>query len=360
MAGGKPLGHHVITEETAAAEYEESHAPDPNAALLTRWPLRSPSTDPGYRGPAKTREPDEIGLRGWLPAIDRLNLIRVMPVEEVGFMPVSATRTISPAEIAGVLAAVRERHPLVHCMTNIVVAGFTANVLLAVGAAPAMVENDQESAEFAAIADALLVNLGTLSAEVARAMRLATSSAQEHERPWVLDPVAVGAMRFRTELAAELLEQRPAVVRGNSSEVLSLAGAAGAGRGVDSTLGSEAAVDTARELALRTGAVVAVSGAVDYLTDGTDLVEVHTGHPVMTQVTGVGCALGALVAACCGTGASPLLAAAAATTIMTVAAEESAAVSAGPGSFAVGLLDALAHLDEQTIERRVRAREEGR
>jgi hydroxyethylthiazole kinase len=323
-----------------------------------------PGSHARYRGPAKTREPDRIGLRGWLPATDRLNLIRVMPVEEVGPMPnvsspVSA-RTVSPAEVAAVLTAVRERHPLVHCMTNIVVAGFTANVLLAVGAAPAMVENDEEAAEFAAIADALLVNLGTLSAEVARAMRLATASAHEHQRPWVLDPVAVGAMRFRTGLAAELLESGPAVVRGNSSEVLSLAGAAGAGRGVDSTVGSEAAVDTARVLALRTGAVVAVSGAVDYLTDGTDLVQVHTGHPLMTQVTGVGCALGALVAACCGTGAPPLLAAVAATTVLTVAAEESAAVSAGPGSFAVGLIDALANLDEQTIQNRVQARADAR
>jgi hydroxyethylthiazole kinase len=273
--------------------------------------------------------------------------------------PATAT-TVAPEEVAGVLADLRDRSPLVHCMTNIVVAGFTANVLLAVGVAPAMVENDQEAAEFAAVADALLVNLGTLSAETARAMRLAAASAREHERPWVLDPVAVGAMRFRTDLAAELLGQGPAVVRGNSSEVLSLAGAAGAGRGVDSTVGSEAAVDTARQLAVRTGAVVAVSGAVDYLTDGTELVEVRTGHPLMTQVTGVGCALGALVAACCGTGAAPLPAAAAATTILTVAAEEAAAVSAGPGSFAVALLDALATLDGETIERRVRARQESR
>ena len=255
-----------------------------------------------------------------------------------------------------VLQAVRERGPLVHCMTNIVVAGFTANVLLAVGAAPAMVENDQESAEFAAIADALLVNLGTLSGERARAMRLAAAAADAHHRPWVLDPVAVGAMGFRTELAAELLQHRPAVVRGNSSEVLSLAGAAGAGRGVDSTVGSEAAVGSAGELAGRTGGVVAVSGAVDYVTDGTQTLEVHTGHPLMTRVTGVGCALGALVAACCAVESSRLVAATAATTILTVAAEEAADVSSGPGSFAVALLDALSALDERTLAQRTAAR----
>jgi hydroxyethylthiazole kinase len=263
---------------------------------------------------------------------------------------------LETTEVYRVLQGVRERGPLVHCMTNIVVAGFTANVLLAVGASPAMVENEQESAEFAAVADALLINLGTLSAERAKAMRLAAVSAGAHGRPWVLDPVAVGAMSFRTGLAAELLQQRPSVVRGNSSEVLSLAGAAGAGRGVDSTVGSDAAVAVAGELAARTGAVVAVSGVVDYVTDGSATLEVHTGHPLMTKVTGVGCALGALVAACCAVEPSPLVAATAATSILTVAAEEAAASSSGPGSFAVALLDALSALDESTLEARAAAR----
>lgn len=263
--------------------------------------------------------------------------------------------TATTVDAYRVLEAVRDRGPLVHCLTNIVVAGFTANVLLAVGASPAMVENDQEAAEFAGVADALLVNLGTLSAERARAMRLAAASARQHGRPWVLDPVAVGAMAFRTGLAAELLAERPTVVRGNSSEVLSLAGAAGAGRGVDSTVGSEAAVDAARGLAARTGGVVAVSGAVDYVTDGRSTREVHTGHPLMTKVTGVGCALGALVAACCAVEPDALVAATAATTLLTVAAEEAAAVSRGPGSFAVGLLDALAALDETTLAGRTAA-----
>lgn len=263
---------------------------------------------------------------------------------------------VTSEQVLGVLTAVRERGPLVHCMTNIVVANMTANVLLAVGASPAMVENDEESAEFAGIADALLVNLGTLSAERARAMRLAVAAAHEHGTPWVLDPVAVGAMTFRTGLATDLLASRPAVVRGNASEVLSLAGAAGAGRGVDSTVGSEAAVDTARGLAGRTGGVVAVSGAVDQVTDGDRVLEVRTGHPLMTRVTGIGCALGALVAACCAVEPDPLLAAAAATTVLTVAAEEAAAVSGRPGSFAVALIDALDALDGPILETRTRAR----
>lgn len=257
------------------------------------------------------------------------------------------------AAVAGVLSRVREGTPLVHCMTNIVVAGFTANVLLAVGASPAMVENEQESAEFAAVADALLMNLGTLSAERVRAMRAAVASARLAGTPWVLDPVAVGSMGFRTDFAAELIEQHPTVIRGNPSEVLSLAGAAGAGRGVDSTADAGSALLAARGLAERTGSVVAVSGAVDYITDGTTVLQVRTGHPLMTRVTGVGCALGALVAACRAVEDSALVAATAATTVLTVAGEVAAAASTGPGSFAVALLDALGSLDEATLAEHV-------
>lgn len=259
------------------------------------------------------------------------------------------TQRLPAADVAAVLTRVREQAPLVHCMTNIVVAGFTANVLLATGAAPAMVENEEESAEFAAVAGALLVNLGTLSEERVRAMRAATTSAKDAGTPWVLDPVAVGAMGFRTRMAADLLDQGPTVVRGNPSEVLSLAGAAGAGRGVDSTMDSQAAVATARDLAGRIGGVVAVSGAVDYVTDGGAVMEVRAGDALMTKVTGVGCALGALVAACCAVEESPLVAATAATAVLTVAGEVAAAGSHGPGSFAVALIDALADLDEATL-----------
>lgn len=133
--------------------------------------------------------------------------------------------------VIAVLEAVRERTPLVHCITNVVVTNVTANGLLAVGASPAMVENAAESADFARIADGLLINLGTLSRERAEAMPQAAAAAREAGTPWVLDPVAVGALVLRTTLAAELLEHRPAVVRGNASEVLALAGADASGVG---------------------------------------------------------------------------------------------------------------------------------
>ncbi|GAB3667269.1 hydroxyethylthiazole kinase [Nocardioides korecus] len=255
--------------------------------------------------------------------------------------------------VVEVLQRLRERAPLVHCMTNVVVTNVTANGLLAVGASPAMVENAEESADFARIADGLLVNLGTLSRERAEAMPLAAAAARESGTPWVLDPVAVGALAFRTTLAAALLEHRPAVVRGNASEVLALAGAAGSGRGVDSTVSAEAAVDAARGLARRTGGAVAVSGEVDFLTDGDVVVEVHNGSPLLTRVTGAGCLLGALVAACAGVGAAPLEAAVAATGILTVAADVAAESASAPGSFAVGLIDALYTLEGPVLVERM-------
>ncbi|HWG74012.1 MAG TPA: hydroxyethylthiazole kinase [Acidimicrobiales bacterium] len=252
-------------------------------------------------------------------------------------------------DVAAGLAAVGQAQPLVHCLTNIVVAGFTANVLLAIGASPAMVENAEESAAFASIAGAVLVNLGTLSEERDRAMLAAAAGAHDGGRPWVLDPVAVGALEHRTALARRLLEHSPAIVRGNASEIMSLAGVTGsAGRGVDSVAGSVDAVDAASALARERGTVVAVSGAVDYVTDGQEVVEVPGGHLMMTRVTGVGCALGGMMAAFAGAGADPMRAAAGASAVLAAAGQRAASPAGassgavpGPGSFAVRLLDEL-------------------
>ena len=241
------------------------------------------------------------------------------------------------------LSRMRGRAPLTHCITNIVAANFTANVLLAVGASPAMVVATEEVAEFAAIAAAVLINVGTVTNEAAKAMRVAAAAARESGTPWVLDPVAVGAVRFRTQVATGLLEHRPAIVRGNASEILALSGFAGGGKGVDSTDDSSAAIPFARELAKRTGAVVAISGVLDYITDGRDVISVAGGGAIMTRVTGVGCALGALMAAFLAT-ADPLRAAASASAVFAIAGERAAQSAPGPGSFAVAFLDQLWHV----------------
>ncbi|AMG84906.1 hydroxyethylthiazole kinase [Microbacterium sp. PAMC 28756] len=259
---------------------------------------------------------------------------------------------------------VRAAPPLTHCLTNAVVTGFTANVLLALGAAPAMVDIVGEAGPFAGAASGLLVNLGTPTAEQREASREAVAGALAAATPWVLDPVAIGALPVRTALAHELAARRPTAIRGNASEILALAGHSSGGRGVDATDGTEAAASSARELADRYGSVVAVSGPVDLLTDGERVIRIANGHELLTRVTGGGCALGAVMAAFLGasrgTGTDALTAVAAATLVYTVAAEQAAETSRGPGSFAVGLLDALSAVTAADLRDRARVEEETR
>ena len=264
------------------------------------------------------------------------------------------TPAVTPQDLADALTALRDQSPLVQCLTNIVVAGFTANVLLAVGAAPAMVDNPQEAGDFAGVAGGLLVNLGTPQVDTARAMHLAVAGAKLAGTPWVLDPVAAGALRWRTSLARQLMrEARPAIVRGNASEILALAGGKG-GRGVESVDSPEAAAESASALSDRQHSVIAVSGPVDHITDGTRMVRLSNGHPWLTRVTGGGCALGALMAAFAAVVPDAVVAAAAATATLTVAADSAAEQSRGPGSFAVVLLDELALLEPAQLAERVR------
>lgn len=250
----------------------------------------------------------------------------------------SASVPSVPADLA--LARLREAAPLVQCITNTVVTGFTANVLLAVGAAPAMVDIPEEAGLFAGIAGGLLVNLGTPTPLQAEAAREAVRATER----WVLDPVAIGTLPVRTALAAELVRARPAIVRGNASEIIALAGLGSGGRGVDSTVGSEEALEAATSIARRWGAVVAVSGEVDVVTDGFEVVRVAGGDRMLTLVTGGGCSLGATMAAFLAV-VDPLSAAVAASVTHAVAAEQAARTSSGPGTFAVDFLDALAALD---------------
>lgn len=256
------------------------------------------------------------------------------------------------ADVWATLAAVRRRAPLVHSVTNLVVTNLTANVLLASGASPVMVEGEEEVAEMAAKADALVLNVGTMSAARAEAMALAAAAADGAGRPWVLDPVGVGALAYRTDVARRLLAFRPAAIKGNASEVLALAGAGPGGRGVDSAAAPEAAVRAACRLARETGAVVAVTGPVDHATDGARVVEVRNGHPLMARVTGMGCSAAALAGACLAVrGRGERLAAVAhALALLGLAGETAADRGArGPASLQTGLIDALHGFDEPAV-----------
>ncbi len=250
------------------------------------------------------------------------------------------------------LERVRSRAPLVQCLTNHVVVNFTANALLAVGAAPAMVDIPEEAGLFAGVASGLLINLGTPAAEQREAMLEAASAAGDAGTPWVLDPVAVGSLPVRTALAHRLRELGPTVVRGNASEIIAVAGGGSGGRGVDATDDVEGALDVARALASSTGAVVAVSGPVDLVTDGERVARVANGDPLLTRITGGGCALGAVLAAFAAVDEDRFATTVAAVTVYTVAAEIAAARSSGPGSFGVCFLDALAGVDRAQLDAR--------
>jgi len=253
---------------------------------------------------------------------------------------------------AEAFARLRATTPLVQCLTNVVTTNLVANALLAVGASPAMADVPGEAEELAGVAGAVLVNLGTPAPDQRASIAGTVAAARGAGTPWVLDPVAVGVLSWRTRTALGLLVERPAVVRGNASEVRALAGVAGAGRGVDARHGVDDARDAAARVAATTGGAVAVSGPVDLVTDGGTQVRLATGHAWLARVTGAGCALGGLCAAFAAV-ADPLVAAVGASALLGLAAEDAARSAAGPASFQVALLDRLASFGPDELASRL-------
>lgn len=261
------------------------------------------------------------------------------------------------AGIARLLRAVREKRPLVHCVTNAVTVNDCANALLAVGASPVMADDSGEAAEIAALANAVVLNIGTLNAATIPSMFLAGKSAASLGRPVVLDPVGAGASRLRTETALRLVgEISFAVIRGNASEIKTLCAGSGTTRGVDAderdASGLEALSAMAGGLARKTGAVVAVTGPTDVLSDGQRFAAVRNGHPLMSRITGSGCMLSAVIGGFCG--ASPerrFEAVAAALCSLGLAGERAAqrAEGLGTASFRTALIDSLSLMDDATL-----------
>ncbi len=253
------------------------------------------------------------------------------------------------------LEKIRAGRPLVHNITNYVVMNTTANALLALGASPVMAHAAEEVEEMAGLAAALVLNIGTLSGPWIEAMKIAARAARNKGIPIVLDPVGAGATRFRTAVALDLLAvARPAIVRGNASEIRALVAAEGETRGVESRHGSEEALEAARELAARYDMVISISGAVDLIVGIGSTARVANGHPLMPRVTGLGCTASALTGAFAAVNPSPLRSAAHAMAVMGIAGEMAAERSAGPGSLQVNFLDALYALDENDIQSRLK------
>lgn len=251
---------------------------------------------------------------------------------------------LDPLDFQNAVEAVVAGRPLVHCMTNDVVQEITADVLLAAGASPAMVITREESADFCRLADALLINVGTLTPERFQAMVLAVQTAGQCNKPWVLDPVAAGPLPWRNARIEEFLTFRPSVIRANASEILALAGLSKGGHGVDSLDDSADAIEAACALAQQFECTVAVTGPTDFVTDGKRLYAIEGGHKMATLVVGTGCSLSALVAAFCAVLSDRTLATAAALQLAKKAQERARAASRGPGSFHPAYLDALYEL----------------
>ena len=255
------------------------------------------------------------------------------------------------------LEDLRARRPLVQNITNYVAMTVSANVLLALGASPAMVHAVEEVEDFVAISDALAVNIGTLSPPWVDAMRAAVTRANALGKPWVLDPVGCGATAYRTQVAAELAGLKPSIIRGNASEIMSLAGQVGAGdKGVDSTARAEDATAAATALAQRTGSIVAITGETDYVSDGATLVAVHAGHALMPLSTALGCSLSAATAAFAVVRA-PREAAVAALAVFGAAGAVAAQRCSGPGHLPAEICDALHAMDSATLAAHARLSE---
>ena len=245
------------------------------------------------------------------------------------------------ARTGELLALVRERRPRVHCITNSVVQELTANILLAAGAIPSMTTSPEEIGHFAASADALLVNLGTLDGERRDAIDIALEVARDDGIPWVLDPVLIDRSEPRAELARALAMKEPRVVRANAGEFSAL-------------MQSTADDDGLDRFALDNITVAACTGAVDFVTSGAKRARIENGHAWMAQVSGIGCAETALIAAFVAVEDDEFVAAVAGLLTMGIAGEIAAQAATGPGSFSPALIDAIAALDAAQIERLAR------
>jgi hydroxyethylthiazole kinase len=250
----------------------------------------------------------------------------------------------------------RERRPLIHQITNYVVMNETANATLALGALPVMAHAREEVEEMVALAGALVLNIGTLSPHWVDAMLAAGKVANAREVPVVLDPVGAGATRYRTDTARRILDEvKVSVLRGNQGEVATLVGVQAEVRGVESIEAGGEPAELARAAARSLGLVASVTGPVDHVSDGKRVLAVANGHELLAAVSGTGCMSSAITGCFLAVKRhDPLEAAAEALAVFGIAGEDAAREARGPGSFHVGLYDALAALDPDTLDARAK------
>ncbi|MBE1553182.1 hydroxyethylthiazole kinase [Sporosarcina limicola] len=246
------------------------------------------------------------------------------------------------------LQKLRTEQPLIHCITNIVVANFQANGLLALGASPVMADAVEEAAEIAAVSSCTVLNIGTLKRETVEAMLLAGKSANKHGKPVILDPVGAGATAFRKETVLRILnEVDVSLIRCNAGELAAIAGVSWRAKGVDAGAGDADIATIAKEVASNHRCLVAVTGKEDLVTDGENLAHISGGHPLMSRVTGMGCLLSAVTGAFLAVANENRLdAVATALAFYKRTGEIAAEKAVGPGDFAVHFLNSLDSLND--------------
>lgn len=252
------------------------------------------------------------------------------------------------------LKILREKKPLVHHITNIVTVNDCANITLAIGALPVMAHALEEVEEMVSAADALVLNIGTLTNEQVEAMIKAGKAANRLKVPVILDPVGAGATKLRTQSSKKILEEvKISVIKGNSAEISILAGKGGKIRGVESQSGADDISEAAKDLANAYNVVVAVSGVTDIITDGKRIAYVKNGHPMMGTITGTGCMLTSVVASFCGVCEDYFEATVEAFVAFGIAGERAAQSSnvKGPGSFKVTFFDEIYNLTPEIVEK---------
>lgn len=267
-------------------------------------------------------------------------------------------------EVQESLKNLKGAKPLVHCITNYITANDCANAILAIGGSPAMADAIEEVEEMAIQAQALVLNLGTIANELIEAMIKAGKAANKTGVPVVFDPVGVGATSYRKKSAFRLLEEvKFSVIRGNMAEIKVLCGMESNSKGVDSVekVEEEESLNIAKELGRKLNTVVAITGVVDYISDGERVITIRNGNEMLTRVTGTGCMTTALIGAYLGGGSSAISCAVAGVSTMGIVGEiafENLKKNQGSGSFRVSLIDGIYNLKKADFKERGKINEE--
>lgn len=265
--------------------------------------------------------------------------------------------------IEKVFQNVKKAQPLVHCITNYVTVNDCANILLAAGSSPIMADDFREAAEITALCSCLCLNIGTLNERTVQSMLASGKEANRLGKPVILDPVGAGASEFRTSTTFELLRKvRFAVIRGNSSEIKTIAKGSGTTKGVDadesdavSAGNLDSMIDFAKKLSAQSGAVIAITGAIDIVADSASAYVITNGHPMMAKITGTGCMLSALLAAYAAANPDHVLeASAAAVCLMGLSGElayrRTAEKDGGTAMFRMHLIDAVSQMTADQLK----------